>query len=59
MLLSAILHTGLGEDVPISSHWNGAFEANACFDITQELDHWAVTLTFSEPLRSLEVRFLL
>ncbi|KAK7471382.1 hypothetical protein BaRGS_00035988 [Batillaria attramentaria] len=42
-------------NVVITNHWNGGFQAKPCFDITEELTHWQVKLTFSEPVDKLEV----
>ncbi|XP_059170761.1 endoglucanase 4-like [Physella acuta] len=40
-------------DVNVSSHWAGGFQAQACFDITQELHEWTITLTFDQKIDSL------
>ncbi|XP_005111869.2 endoglucanase 4 [Aplysia californica] len=42
-------------NVPITNHWTGGFQGNACFDITNDVTDWKVTLTFSEQISSLEV----
>ncbi|KAI8798260.1 mannan endo-1 4-beta-mannosidase [Biomphalaria glabrata] len=40
-------------DIPITNHWNGGFQGEGCFEITQELHSWTVTLTFDQPITSL------
>ncbi|CAL1529413.1 unnamed protein product [Lymnaea stagnalis] len=40
--------------VPIQNHWSGGFNGEACFDITEELHSWAVTLTFDQAITSLD-----
>ncbi|CAL1540135.1 unnamed protein product [Lymnaea stagnalis] len=55
-LLSAfLLSTRADTDVPITQHWNGGFNGEACVPITQELHAWTMTLTFENPVTSLDV----
>ncbi|XP_055879857.1 endoglucanase A-like [Biomphalaria glabrata] len=42
-------------NIPITGHWSGGFQGKGCFDITQEMHSWTVTLTFDQPLTSLDV----
>jgi len=37
------------------NHWNGGFQGEACFDITQELHGWRAHLKFDQPVNSLEI----
>uniref|UniRef100_A0A2C9JUV4 cellulase n=1 Tax=Biomphalaria glabrata TaxID=6526 RepID=A0A2C9JUV4_BIOGL len=41
--------------IPVTNHWNGGFQGQGCFDITEEMHSWTVTLTFDQPLNSLDV----
>ncbi|XP_059147585.1 mannan endo-1,4-beta-mannosidase-like [Physella acuta] len=52
-LSSALLLVRADVDVPITQHWNGGFQGEACIDITQELHTWTMTLTFDQPINSL------
>ncbi|KAH9500829.1 hypothetical protein Btru_073120 [Bulinus truncatus] len=42
-------------NIPITNHWSGGFQGQGCFDITEEMHSWTVTLTFDQPLNSLDV----
>ncbi|XP_055879854.1 endoglucanase A-like isoform X1 [Biomphalaria glabrata] len=55
LLLVVVLFSPVTSDitVPVTNHWNGGFQASACFPITEEMHSWTVTLTFDQPLTSL------
>lgn len=55
VVLTTLAMTSCDIDVTITNHWNGGFQAKPCFDITEELTHWQVQFTFSEPIQMLEV----
>lgn len=40
--------------VPVNNHWNGGFQAKVCFDITENMNQWTITLHFDQPITSLE-----
>ncbi|KAK7093280.1 uncharacterized protein [Littorina saxatilis] len=42
-------------DVPVSNHWSGGFQGNACIAITEKLTHWTMHLRFDQPIVNLEV----
>ncbi|CAL1533202.1 unnamed protein product [Lymnaea stagnalis] len=53
-LLVVTAHVLTDVDVPITVHWNGGFQGEACFPITEEMHSWTVVLTFDQPLTSLD-----
>ncbi|CAL1530776.1 unnamed protein product [Lymnaea stagnalis] len=42
-------------NVPVTNHWSGGFQGEACIPITTEMDGWKAHLTFSEDVDSIEI----
>ncbi|XP_059173971.1 endoglucanase E-4-like [Physella acuta] len=56
LLVSLVVQTTWGATtVPITNHWSGGFQGEACIPITKELNGWKAHLLFSEDVDSLEV----
>ena len=56
-LALTLVLTSCDVNVPVTNHWNGGFQGNACVPITKELTHWTMHLRFDHPVNSLEVSF--